>query len=251
MLNCYRLLVLSLLLLSFQSYSQEVRRSTVAVPFTNVFIPYGFDNNDIVEIVVSGILPTLCHQNPRVEIKERSGDTIKLVVYAEKLNSSDMLCFNSMTPYYLPVELGPLDYGSDGKYKIFIEKFFDIENRRSLDQRGYYLQITKSKGRLQNENLYANVEYVYQVGPRTIEISGVHPSTCIDPDIELIGVPNTLGNVISVLPITRKIPGKDCSRQELVPFKIQYEVPKKLTKSEILIHVRKIDGTSVNFIYRQ
>ena len=47
----------------------------------HLYVPYGFDNNDHAEVVVSGWLPSSCYRRPNAKVIRR-GATIELVLSA-------------------------------------------------------------------------------------------------------------------------------------------------------------------------
>ena len=60
-----------LVLIALISFSSVLIASTpreTKVPVSHLYVPDGFDSNDNVEMVVSGILPNLCHKSPKTAV---------------------------------------------------------------------------------------------------------------------------------------------------------------------------------------
>ena len=62
------LLLFTLPLLALSGIPEEK-----VIPIEHVYIPSGFDDNDNVEIVITGFLPNLCHKSPSAKVRVADG----------------------------------------------------------------------------------------------------------------------------------------------------------------------------------
>ena len=104
-------LLLSSLLVFITGTAQAQTPIISLVPVSKVFIPKGFDSNDMAEIVITGFLPNLCYKSPIVKTKVE-GRKITLSVYAINSEASAGLeCTRMIVPFLIPVDVGVLDRG--------------------------------------------------------------------------------------------------------------------------------------------
>jgi hypothetical protein len=196
----------------------------------NTFIPKGFDSNDSTEIVVTGLLPNHCYQSPRVEVKGENLNEVRVRVFANFVDVDE--CVQVQIPYMLTVPLGILD---SGNYKIKsynTEKILFIEQARTISI---------------DDKIYANVDYIEENDyNRVVTLHGYNPSDCFELD-EIKYTDNGF-DTISVLPVL-KVVKQDCP-EVLVPFEYKFEVPRHLDSKVILLHARKMNGKSINKLFR-
>ncbi len=206
------------------------------VPIENVYVPQGFDSNDNVEVVVEGFLPNLCHKSPVTEVKVIK-DTINITVKALQYHSSDYFCPQMVVPFVQPVSVGLLN---KGLYKILV-------NGKSIYEKKSNINVSESTSEAVDENVYALTEFVEtKPGQNKAIINGLNPSECY-----VLDSVKTISNgkdTYSVLPIMKKV--SEFCPLKLVPFKKEFTIPSDLTSEKILLHVRSMDGKSVNTIYR-
>ena len=80
---------------------------------------------------------------------------------------------------------------------------------------------------------------------RIVELKGYNPSDCFQFDrVELV---SNKEDVYSVLPIMKKV--SDFCPMKMVPFSYEVEIPDDLPRKNILLHVRSMDGRSVNHLF--
>ena len=205
------------------------------VPIDEVYAPVGFDSNDNSEIVVSGWLPNLCHKAPKTEYTV-TGRKINITVTALKYDATNPFCPEMIVPFVKSVSVGVLD---KGKYEITVNSQTPYQKKSSI-------KIDESSSNAVDDFIYANVHYIKQeMGSNTINIEGYNPSDCYELD-EVKFVSNGV-NTYSVLPIMRKI--RDFCPMKLVPFSHEAQVPDTLSGNKILLHVRSMDGNSVNSLF--
>lgn len=206
------------------------------VPVDEIFSPKGFDSNDSSEIIISGWLPNLCHKNPMTKF-EIKGDAINITVSALSYQASNPFCPEMMVPFVESVNVGLLD---KGQYKIVVNGKTEYEMKSDIF-------INESTSNAIDEHIYANVDYVDQrdfVGT-TVTLKGYTPSDCLELDkVEFV---SNGSNTYSVLPIMKQI--NDFCPMKMTPFAYDIEVPKTLNKARVLLHVRGMDGKSINSIF--
>lgn len=206
-------------------------------PVNHLYIPEGFDNNDSVEVVVTGMFSNLCFSRNNVSVDIRD-NTIELKVTAlapEVILMEGMFCPEMDVPFKEVISIGNL---SGGDYEIRVNE----KARQALNGR---LRIAEASSQSVDENLYAGIESIEVKDPKNIVLHGWLPSDCLELDkIKLV---NNARDTVSVLPILKKV--KDvCDKKEVtVAYSVNLEKI-KLKSKKILLHVRTMDGKSVNTI---
>jgi hypothetical protein len=206
------------------------------VPVDEIYSPKGFDDNDFSEIVVSGYLPNLCYKSPTTSIK-REG--YKIVVTLESLHVRPVegeVCAEMIVPFFETVQLGVLP---EGDYKIEV-------NGKSVYRKLGKLSVTKSFTSVMDDFLYANVEYVDKsFGSRVIKLKGHNPSDCYE--LEDVRFAHNGTDTYSILPKMKQV--RDFCPMKMMPFEYSVEVPKTLKAGTVLLHVRSMNGKSVNTLF--
>lgn len=199
----------------------------VSIKPSNVHVPVGFDSNDKVEVIVTGLLPDTCHRRPtgRVKIK---GQEVTLEMKADKVSGRGVYCIKAMVPYMVPVTVGQLPEGS---YSIV------------ADSKIHNLEVDSPSSASIDNFTYANVTSVKKTDNNSLLISGEHPSNCMVVDkVEIIA--NEVKDTVSVLPIVTQT--SEACNLVMTPFSV--EVPFNIeTTTDVVFHVRRIDGTAINF----
>lgn len=219
-----------LILLSFSVFSQ-VTPVEVEIKKFKVYVPAGFDSNDSSEITVSGVLPDHCHQAPKVDIISITDTEVKVVV--KSLYAKGENCLQVQIPFSVTITLGVLDKGS-----YTISSNSDAQDIISIDQ---------ATSISMDESIYANVEYVEENEyDRTVKLVGVNPSDCFE--LDQIKYVHNSKDTYSILPIL-KVVSSPCN-QNPTKFEYDFVVPKDLEAKLVLLHVRKMNGKSVNKLFR-
>jgi hypothetical protein len=210
------------------------------VPVDYLYSPAGFDSNDNVEVVVTGFMPNLCHQTPEASVKFSNNGDIELEVTSLYYDKTNPFCPQMIVPFKLTVSLGLLDAGS---YNIVANK--NSNKRKAVKST---LIVTESISNAIDTYHYAYVTNVLdKTGSHTVKLTGYNPSDCFVLDkIESI---SNGKDTFSVLPKMKQI--NDFCPRKMVPFSYEFEVPKTLKKNAILIHVRTMQGKSINTILHQ
>ena len=205
------------------------------VPVTSVFSPKGFDSNDDTEVIVAGYLPNLCYKSPKAEY-EVDGNKINITIKARKNSNNNLMCPEAIVPFVESIHVGVMD---KGHYEITV-------NGNSIYEKKSEIYVAEATSDAIDEDIYANVEYVEkQLGSRTVQLKGYNPSDCFV--LDEINVVDNDKNVYSVLPKMKQV--SDFCPMKMVPFTIEMEVPSKLKAEEVLLHVRVMDGKSVNSVF--
>jgi hypothetical protein len=211
--------------------------SQTPVPIDHVFVPAGFDSNDNVEVVVTGYLPDLCYKAPRAQA-EIKGNRAQVSITALKIKDPSVFCVQLAVPFMEVATLGVMD---PGKYSL------DVNAGQPTSRQGRVL-IGESSSPAMDDFVYANVTNIDRVaGTRKIVLKGTNPSDCYD--LREIRFVSNDSDTYSVLPILKQVKA-DCRGPEL-PFVYEAEVPTELKADELLLHVRVMNGKSVNMLFNE
>jgi hypothetical protein len=207
----------------------------VLLPVDNVFVPNGFDSNDNSEVIITGLLPNLCHKNAQAKVRMLDGGNIDIQVKGMKYDSSNPYCPEMVVPFMEKVELGVLN---KGLYNITV-------NGKSIFEYQSQIEIAESSSNSIDEDVYARVDRVDQDDSRVVVLKGYNPSDCYE--LDEIKVLDNKKDVYSVLPKMKKV--SSFCPMKMMPFAYEFEVPAKLKADRVLIHVRAMDGNSVNSLF--
>ena len=207
----------------------------VQLPVDNVFVPFGFDSNDNSEVIISGLLPNLCHKSPYAEVSV-NGNKIDIKMKGLRYDASNPYCPEMVVPFVEKVELGILNKGN---YEILVNGKSPFEYRSEIS-------VMESSSNSIDEDVYARVDRVDQEeGSRIVRLKGYNPSDCYE--LDEIKVMDNKKDVYSVLPKMRKV--SSFCPMKMVPFSYEMEVPKNLKADKVLLHVRVMNGKSVNSLF--
>lgn len=216
------------------SFTGLAMSNEVLVSTDYVHVPKGFDSNDNVEVIVTGELPNTCYRRPYGEVKVIN-QSISIDVKATKIIDKNTICIEAIVPFMLSVPVGQLDEGS---YRIAV-------NPGTESEKDSELSIEQANSRGIDNFTYANVTSIKQI-PNTsyINIEGYHPSSCMDIErVEVVA--NQNHDTYSVMPIIKQT--KTVCDRMIKPFSYHLELP-SLNPQETLLHIRKIDGSALNFL---
>lgn len=208
----------------------------VQINSQNIHVPQGFDSNDTVEVIVTGLLPSTCYRRPNAEAKV-DGSNVTIKLKATKMDKQNNICIMAVVPYMISVPLGQL---KEGHYTIAV-------NPGSTDFKNSTIAVESPNSQSIDNFTYANVSKVTKVaGSNKIRLTGEHPSSCMKIDrVEVLA--NPTHDTFSILPIVKQIQ-PICDRM-MKPFTHEVVLPFELKKSAVA-HVRKIDGTAANFLLK-
>lgn len=205
------------------------------IPIDRVYAPSGFDNNDNVEVVVTGYLPNLCHKAPAAKVKIK-GKTIKITVSSLYYSESNPFCPEMVVPFMQTVSLGLLKSGS---YNIVVNGGGEFETSSKIE-------IAGAQSHTVDAHNYAYVEYVEkEIDSDTVSLKGYNVSDCFELDkIEYF---HNDKDTYSILPILKQV-SQFCPKK-MTPFTYEFKVPRELKSQKVLLHVRTLNGNSVNTIF--
>jgi hypothetical protein len=206
------------------------------VPIEHIYVPKGFDSNDNTEVIVEGTLPNLCHKSPMTKVEMVDGK-VQVTVTALKYHESNPYCIQVEVPFIQPVSLGVMDKGI---YDIVV-------NGKSVFEKSSSIMIAESTSSAVDDHIYANVSYVEDKDEtgRKVKLVGYTPSDCLE--FEEVGFVDNEKDVVAVLPKMKQV-YEHCP-MKMVPFEKEVEVPKNLKRDKVLLHVRAMNGKSVNALF--
>jgi hypothetical protein len=231
--------------------ASEVRLSSliqnVEVPLNSLFAPYhGYDDTNNIEIVLYGNLPNPCYGLGKYTLdKDLAKHTIRVRQFAEKklegvcADGSDMPdSLNMVVPFVNVISLGRLPAGDYQVYygiNQFAQKPLNIKesHKTTIDDYPYAAvsNVSTSDVIQKNTKLLAT-------------LSGVYTSSCVYLDKSSVKVEKQ-NDVYVVLPVLKMKPGVICT-QSLIPFNHTIEMETPRVQGEYLVHVRSMNGKSVN-----
>jgi hypothetical protein len=207
----------------------------IKTPVENIYSPEGFDSNDNVEIIIEGYLPNLCHKSPTSKVRV-VGSKIEIDVTALRYDASNPFCPEAIVPFVETVKVGLLDKGN---YDIVV-------NGKSIYQKAGTIHVNEATSNSVDEHVYANVDSVMKnSNSREVELRGYTVSDCFV--LDEINVVDNGKDVYSILPKMKQI--SDFCPMKMIPFSYKMEVPSKLKKEKVLLHVRGMNGNSVNSLF--
>lgn len=227
-------LTLLVLLLGFASAQASVPVEKL-VPVDHIYVPTGFDSNDTTEVVISGFLPNLCHKTPtsKVEVK---GTKVNIKISSLYYHETNPFCPEMVVPFVETVKLGLMDKGN---YDITV-------NGKSQWELNEKMNIVESTSTAVDDHLYAYVNYIdKEQANGEVVLRGYNPSDCFV--LDKIEYRSNKKDTYSVLPIMKQV--RSFCPRKMVPFSYKWRVPTELPAQKVLLHVRTMDGQSVNSVY--
>lgn len=206
------------------------------VPVDHVYTPAGFDSNDNAEMVVTGYLPNLCYKIPQSTVTVKDGK-INVAVKAIKNHMAMGFCADVVVPYIEFINVGVLD---KGKYQVTVNANSNWEKKSNLT-------IAEASSSSIDEAVYANVDEVVRAheSTRTVVLKGYNPSDCFE--LKEITIKDNGTDTYSILPKMKQV--KAFCPKKMIPFSYEVEIPSNLEADKVLLHVRVMDGRSVNAFF--
>lgn len=216
-------------------------------PVEKIFVPQGFDDNDNVEVVVQGRFQNACMKTGPVEKKiDVMSKTITLRVESYVYRGEP--CAQVIVPFIQRVTFGTLPAGS---WKIELEGMPAVSPLP--------LVVDHAVSATPDDFLYAPVEEVVLLpgglGARQkLSVSGNWSQTVGRGCFVLREIRTKLGsdNTLVVQPIAELLPANQCSlsSQRKRAFQGSVMLTKPL-QSDSLIHVRTLNGESLNKFFEE
>lgn len=201
--------------------------TTEPLQIDRVFIPQGFDDNDNVQVVVTGTLKDTCWKVGESRFTKQENQ-ISLEVEG---NRKGCFCIPVEVPFHEVIDLGNL---GSGRYDI------------NIGSEIYRLSVTRSPTPSQDSRLYANVLSGYMTGD-LLTLKGLHPDKSFY--IKEIVISKQEDGTIVVMPIaTRRPIIRDFVT---VPFTQNLDLSPYIDVDQThLIHVRSMNGNAINLVER-
>lgn len=211
-------------------------------PVNQLFVPAGFDDNDNVELVATGVYPNSCFIRNVYNVQMKPG---LILVYMKSVERKDVLptkCHNLKVPFKEVISLGSIPAG---KYQVVI-------NPRTKFQQQQLLYVAAAQVSSVDDHYYAMVDYVDTgftggLGGEALLV-GKNPSPCLVYDrVQYLSNGN---DTISVLPIMKRV-GEVCpNRPERLELPLRFDL-RSFKSSKVLIYVRSLDGKSFSTILQK
>jgi hypothetical protein len=250
-LNKIQSLAALVLLISSSAFSNPIPvesrleskpQSILLIP-RNTFIPSGFDDNDNVELIVSGYLPNTCYRagSATVQVDQKRK---KIFLQNTAFFYSDCWCAQVTVPYMHTVNLGILNAG---QYQVYAQ---DGMNQPQVQGQ---LNVVESKTASPDEFLYAPVQEIFmqtsidhgQPGKleSTLVVRGQFSSDCmhLQDDVKVL---YRSQNIVEVFLTSTLDTHRDCQTVS-VPFETQVKIHSPW-KGSTLIYVRSLNGQAVS-----
>jgi len=203
-----------------------------------IFIPDGYDTNDVVEIVLKGYFLDACHtlEKPEVLIDHVNK---KISITPRSYRQQQELCIQMISPFTQVINLGRLPVGG---YRIGITSQPALEDM---------LNVYSSGTQNTDNYLYAPVEYAEikkeDASSISVTLHGRYPllkKGCME--IKNVITHEFRNNVIVIQPISEINDDASCASRRISPdFSYSIAVP-KVKAEEALLHIRTINGGSYN-----
>jgi hypothetical protein len=211
----------------------------VEAPIDHVFVPHGFDNNDHVEVIVTGKFPNPCYVKNKYDVKI-SNDVIEIDITSLSMDDPAYTkCEPLKIPFTEVVNIGNLQ---GGDYKIIVNKGGAYEQKDAIS-------VATASSDSVDDNIYAMVDYVEtgftggSSGDAILVAQSPSPCLVLDRVAYLSNEKDTL----SVLPIMKKVSSNCPEKSQRLEIPIKFD-PSKFKFEHILLFVRTIEGRSVNSI---
>lgn len=208
---------------------------TTHLPVDHVYSVKGFDSNDDVQVLVSGHLPDQCHKAPRTK-SWVFGNRIYVDVLGLRDSTPETGCGQMVVPFLEAVSIGSLPAG---EYAIIVNGNTQARVLGSI-------RIADARSSAQDDYTYASVEFIEQTAnSRTVVLHGYNPSDCYE--LAEVRFLSNQADTLAVLPIMRRVK-KHCPIK-IMPFSHEVTVPHLLDADRVLLHVRVLNGKSINALF--
>lgn len=214
------------------------RPEIVSAPLEHLYVPHGFDSNDSVEVIVTGNFPSTCYSRNNVEVKVIDSlidIKITAILSDHALSGMGMLCPQMVIPFTETINVGNLQ---GGEYLINV-------NSDSHSSLSGSLLVDEAPSNSLNEHIYAAVEWIEKKSKDTIVLHGWRYSFCLEFDrVEIV---SNGKDTLSVMPIMKQVNPHCPMKMTPTAYEVKLDYL-NLKMKRPLIHVRTMDGKSVNSI---
>jgi hypothetical protein len=204
-------------------------------PVKHLYVPHGFDSNDSVEVVVTGLYPNACYSRNKVEVKVQ-GERIDINVTAIAPEKNfNRFCPDMVVPFKEDITIGNLQ---GGEYEVRVNAWAPNALTKNL-------MIAEASSNAVDEHLYAAIEWVERKSKEEVVLHGWNYSNCVV--LDKVQVSSNGSDTLAVLPIMKQV--SDFCPMKMMPVAIPVKLDMSSMKmNEPLLHVRTMDGKSVNAI---
>lgn len=214
-----------------------MKQEVVEAPVDHIFVPNGFDNNDHVELVVTGKFPNPCYTRNKYDVKVKN-DIINIDVTSLSMDDPAYTkCEPMKIPFTEVVNIGSLQ---GGDYKVIVNEGGKFEQKETIS-------VATASSDSIDDNIYAMVDYIetgFTGGASGDAILVAQsPSSCLV--LDKVQYLSNDKDALSVLPIMKKISSNCPEKRERIEIPIKFD-PAKFKFSQILLFVRTVEGRSVN-----
>ena len=212
----------------------------VQAPVDKVFVPTGFDDNDKVEVIVHGHFNSSCYKMGPVSATVDETNK-KVTLSAQAFYYAGATCIQMISPFIKSVELDR--HLTSGNYTIAVAGRPAVETSQ--------LRVSKSTRPDADDFLYAAVNSASVEsgidGARELVLKGQHPYL-LDGCVKMEDVKSYVGadKTVVVQPVTKIVYGDECRGSVNNRFEYRTKFGGDFTQGEYLLHVRVLDGNSVN-----
>ena len=235
-MKCKALFLASCFVVSTAAFCEP---NEVPAPVEKIFIPYGFDNNDNVEVILQGKFPDTCYQVGRTGYKvDKDKKEIHVWSTAFDYAQDGNICNEVLVPFLQKVSVGILPKGT---FKVVL----DSPNSVNAN-----LVVSEATTSMPDENLYAPVHSAYLNsegrGSQEVTLVGSFPmlykGCMILKEVKVYRNPI---DILVILPIAEIVDDGRCAVNKNTEFKINKTIEEPI-RGEGLLHVRVSNGSSVN-----
>ena len=225
--------------LGFTALIHASEPQVIVSPVDHLFVPRGFDNNDNLEVVVTGKFPNPCYIKNKVEVEVLGNKVLINVTALKRDNNRAAICEPMTVPFKEDITVGNLQ---GGNYEVIVNEKTEYEQREKLF-------VSTSTSNSVDDHLYPIVEYVelgFTGGMNgSAFLVAKSPSDCVVFD----RVEYTTNNkdTISILPIMKKVSQHCNENKKRITIPIKFNL-RSLANKDVLLFVRSIEGKSVNSI---
>ncbi|MFK7872042.1 MAG: hypothetical protein AB8C84_02570 [Oligoflexales bacterium] len=209
----------------------------IPAPIEKIFsIEKGFDNNDNVEVLISGYLPDTCHKLGRTTVNV-DHENKHIQINATAFFQQDKSCLQIRTPYLETINIGLLAAGS---YSI------DVVGQNIFQSQ---LKIDTSYHSQQDDQLYAPVQSLsLEPGQSTVLLQGSYPNVlegCMV--IEKIET-YKMDNILVILPIAAITKDENICNRDDKMFSLHVDIDDELKNNNGLVYIRTASGRSKSLL---
>jgi hypothetical protein len=209
----------------------------VPSPLDHLFVPDGFDSNDSVEMVVTGNFPNVCYSRNSVIVKVKD-DLIDIKITSLAPDTSvkgTRACPDMIVPFKEVVSVGNLQ-GGEYKVQVNTGTAFALKDK---------LKVIEASSSAVDDNIYGAIEWVEKKGQDQYLLQGWRYSPCFE--LDQIKVVSNNKDTLSILPIMKQVSDFCPMKGVRVTYPVKLNF-KNLKNKQALLHVRTMDGKSVNTI---